>query len=147
MGKTESLLSHYPSDAGAMALVARILANSGKLAEALQWCEKAISTDKLKAGSHYLIATIHLELGQTEAATLSLKRALYLDPNFIAAYVALGNVSRQRHRDRESVKYFENALLLLSGRAPEEFLPEPEGANVGRLTEIIKNILGAGGKR
>ena len=147
MEKTEALLSHYPCDAAAMALVARIHANCGKLAEALQWCERAIGADKLRAGSYYLIATILLELGRTEAATVSLKRALYLDPNFIAAYVALGNVSRQRHRDRESVKYFENALLLLSGRAPEEFLPEPEGANVGRLTEIIKNILGAGGKR
>ncbi|MGA2400780.1 MAG: CheR family methyltransferase [Syntrophobacteraceae bacterium] len=147
MGKTESLLSHYPSDAGAMALVARILANSGKLAEALQWCEKAISTDKLKAGSHYLIATIHLELGQTEAATLSLKRALYLDPNFILAYVALGNISRQRHRHRESVKYFENALSLLTGRNPEDILPESEEVNVGRLTEIIENMLRAAGRR
>jgi chemotaxis protein methyltransferase CheR len=147
MEKTGELLSHYPSDAVAMALLARIHANCGKLAEALQWCEKAISTDKLRAGSYYLIATILLELGQTEAGTVSLKRALYLDPNFIAAYVALGNLSRRLHRDRESVKYFENALSLLSGRDPEEFLPEPGGVNVGRLTEIIENILRTGGER
>ena len=145
--KTESLLSLYPSDAGAMALVARILANSGKLAKALQWCEKAIAADKLKAGSHYLIATILLELGQTEAAMLSLKRALYLDPNFILAYVALGNISRQCHRHRESVKYFENALALLTGQNPEDILPESEEISVGRLTEIIENILRAAGRR
>ena len=145
--KIEGLLSRYPSDAGAMVLAARIQANCGKLAEALQWCEKAIAADKLRAGSHYLTATILLELGQAEDAAASLKRALYLDPNFIAAYVALGNISRQRRRYRESVKYFENALSLLSGRAAEEVLPEPGGVNVGRLTEIIESILLAGGKR
>jgi chemotaxis protein methyltransferase CheR len=74
---------------------------------------------------------------------LSLKRVLYLDPNFIPAHVALGNISRQCHRHKESAKYFENALSLLTGRNPEDILPETEGVNVGRLTEIIENMLRA----
>jgi chemotaxis protein methyltransferase CheR len=147
MEKTEGLLSYYPSDVGAMALLARIHANSGRLVEALKWCEKSITADKLNAGSHYLIATIFLELGQTEAAILSLKRTLYLDPNFVLAYVALGNISRQCHRHRESEKHFENALSLLAIRNTEDILPESEGINVGRLTEIIENMLQAAGKR
>jgi len=145
--ETERLLSHYPSDAGAMTLLARIHANRGKLAQALEWCEKAIAADKLRAGSHYLIATILLELGQAEAATESLKRAMYLDPDFVAAYVAMGNIKRQGKMGTEAAKYFENALSLLSGRDPEDILPESDGVNVGRLTEILKDILRSGGMR
>jgi chemotaxis protein methyltransferase CheR len=147
MKESEALLLHYPSDAGAMALVARIHANRGKLAEALEWCEKAISTDKLRAHSYYLFATIQLEAGQTEAATVSLKRALYLDPNFIAAHIALGNIKRQGRMKGECAKYFENALSLLSGRDPEDILPESDGVNVGGLTEILRDILRAEAKR
>ena len=118
MEKAEGILSHYPADAAAMELLARIHANCGKLEEALNWCEKAIAADKLRAGSHYLAATILLELGQAEAGADALKRALYLDPGFVPAYVALGNISRQRRRHRESIKYFENALTAFDRPKP-----------------------------
>jgi len=53
---------------GISALVARACANSGKLAEARQWAEKAISEDKLNAALHYLRATILQEQGDIEEA-------------------------------------------------------------------------------
>jgi hypothetical protein len=47
----------------------------------------------------------------------------------------------------ECAKYFENALSLLSGRDPEDILPESDGVNVGGLTEILRDILRAEAKR
>jgi chemotaxis protein methyltransferase CheR len=136
--KTETLLSQNPSDVKGLALLARIYANWGKLGQALKWCEKAIIAEKLNAGCHYLMATILQELGRTEDAVTSLKRTLYLDPKFILAYVALGNISKKCGKSKESEKHFDNALLLLNSRRPEEILPESEGLTAERLVEIIR---------
>ncbi len=141
--KTENLLSQDPSDAESLALLARIYANWGKLGQALEWCEKAITAEKVHAGYHYLMASILQELGRTEDAVSSLKRTLYLNPGFILAYVALGNISRKYGKSRESVKHFDNALLLLNSKRPEETLPESEGMTAQRLVEIIRTMRNA----
>jgi len=118
----------------------RICANWGKLDKALEWCEKAITAEKLHAGYHYLMSNILQELGRKEDAVVSLNRTLYLDPKFILAYVALGNISRKSGKIKESVKHFENALSLLNFKRPEEVLPESGGINAQRLAETIKTM-------
>lgn len=138
--KTEKLLSQNPSHAKSLALLARIYANWGKLDKALEWCEKAITSEKLHAGHHYLMSNILQELGRTEDAIVSLNRTLYLDPKFILAYVALGNISRRSGKLKESVKHFENALSLLNFKRPEDILPESGGINAQRLAETIKTM-------
>jgi len=138
--KTEKLLSQNPTHSEGLALLARIYANWGKLDKALEWCEKAITAEKLHAGYHYLMSNILQELGRKEDAVVSLNRTLYLDPKFILAYVALGNISRKSGKIKESVKHFENALSLLNLKRPEDILPESEGINAQRLTEMIKTM-------
>ncbi len=138
MEKTEKLLSEDPLDASGLSLLARIYANWGKLDKALEACEKAIASEKLHAEHHYLMATIQQELGRTEDAVASFRKTLYLDPGFILAYVALGNISRKHGRGKESLKHFQNALSLLNAKRPEDMLPESEGMNAERLTEIIR---------
>ncbi len=130
-------LSENRDDSKAMALLARVYANQGKLAEALEWCEKAIAADKMNAGCHYLRATILQEQGSAEEARASLKRTLYLDQDFVLAHFALGNLTLREAKLKESEKHFENALSLLSAYGQEEILPESEGITAGRLMEII----------
>jgi len=137
--KAASLLAQNPTNTGGMTLLARVYANLGKLDEALEWCDRAIAAEKLNAGTHYLMATILQELDRTEVAMLSLKRALYIDPNLVLAHVALGNLSRQCGKHKESVKHFENALSLLTAKRPEDVVPESEGMRAGRLIEIIRS--------
>ena len=125
------------SDFTAMALLARSLANQGKLTEAEAWCEKAIALDKSNPGLHYLLGIICYELGRPDAAVTSLKRALYLDPDFILAYFTLANIYRSAARIRESNKNYQNALALLNAMPPDQLIPESEGIYAGRLKEII----------
>lgn len=134
-----SFLSENRDDAKAMALLSRIYANQGKIAEALNWCERAIAGDKINAAFHYLRATILQEQGAIDEAIKSLKRALYLDQNYVLAHVALGNVTKQHGKPIESKKHFENALSLLSAYPQEETLPDSEGMTAGRLMEIISS--------
>ena len=125
------------NNAQVMALLARLHANEGKLAEALQWCEKALAGDKLNPALHFLQGMILQEQGAFEDAMRSLKRSLYLDQNFALAHFALGSLALRQGKWIESKKHFENALSLLSAYRAEEILPESDGLTAGRLREII----------
>ncbi len=138
--KIFEVLTLNPQDLKAMMLLSRVKANQGKLTEALQWCEKVTAADKLNPESHYLYATILQEQGRIEEAVLSLKRSLYLDPDFVPAHLALGNLFRQQGKQKDSKRHFRNALALLKGRRKDELIAESEGIPAGRLVEIIRSV-------
>jgi len=121
--------------------MARGCANQGQLREALEWCEKAITADKMNPSHHYLLATILQEQGQHDIAIRSLMRALYLDSDFVLAHFALGNLHQSQGRYREAQRYFGNVLLLLRNHPPDESLPEADGLTAGRLAEIVTSLL------
>ena len=133
-----------PDNSQALVLLARASANLGDLAEALRWCERAVAADKMNAGVHFLRASILQEQRHTAEAFKSFRRALYLEPDFVLAHFALGNLARGRGKLGESKKYFANALALLEARAPDDTLPESEGMTAGRLAEIVRQALSAG---
>lgn len=125
---------------GAFSLLARALANQGRLADALSWCEGWLAADKMNASAHYLRAVVVQELGDATGARRSLQRAIYLQPGFVLAHFALGNLARAGGRKRESAKHFDNALRLLKSIDTGELLPEADGLTAGRLAEIISSI-------
>ncbi len=132
-------LAGNADDVRAMELMARMLADQGRLAEAAEWCERIVAHDRLDAGHHYLRAMIDQERGRFTEAVASLKRVLYLDPDFVLAHFALGNMARAQGGRRESGRHFGNALALLGALGPEEILPHSEGLTAGRLKEIIQS--------
>ncbi len=137
-----ALLDREEGDGKAAALLARAYANQGKLSEALEWCGRAAATDKLNPACHYLQAVVLQELGSLEQARVSLRRALYLDQDFVLAHFALGNLALQQDLSAEARKHFENALAPLGQRDQDELLPEGEGLTAGRLREIIRSTVG-----
>jgi chemotaxis protein methyltransferase CheR len=112
----------------------RTLANEGRLREALTWSERWIASDKLDASAHYMHAMVQQELGKLPEACASLKRALYLQPDFVLAHVALGNLE-------DGGKHFENALRLLRKLPPRDVVPASDGMTAGRLTEIVTALM------
>jgi chemotaxis protein methyltransferase CheR len=134
-------LSREPDGAPAMALLARVRANQGALPEALEWCAKAIAAEKLNPRYHYMLGAILEEDGQPIEAAASLKRALYLDQDFVLAHYSLGNLSRREGRTKESIRHFENALRALRACPPEIPLPESEGITPERLAQIIQSAI------
>jgi chemotaxis protein methyltransferase CheR len=118
-------------------LLTKILANQGKLEDAFHWCEKAVSAEKFDPHLHYLFAVILEEQKKGEEAKASLKKALYLDPDFVLAHFALANIYLRGGRTAEARKHFGNAAESLSKYKPDEILPESEGITAGRLSEMI----------
>jgi chemotaxis protein methyltransferase CheR len=126
-----------PLAPAALSLLARALANQGKLADALVWCERWIATDKLDAAGHYLHALVLLEQGDSQNARMSLQRAVYLDHNFVMAHFALGNLARSRGNIAEAGKHFSNAQHFLRPYQQDDLLPEADGLTAGRLTQTL----------
>lgn len=137
VGHLAKLVAGEGADPKALALLTRACANQGQLGEALYWCEQTLAADKMNPSFHYLHATILQEQGAVAAAARSLQRALYLDPHFVLAHFALGNLARSQAKPVEAAKHFQNAQHLLRGLRPDELLPEAEGLTAGRLAEII----------
>jgi chemotaxis protein methyltransferase CheR len=126
-----------PAEPTAFSLLAHALANQGRLADALAWCDRWITADKLDSAGHYLRAVVLIEHGEPEQARLSLQRAVYLHPNFVLAHFVLGNLARSNGKPGEADKHFDNALQLLARHQAGDLLPEADGLTAGRLTETI----------
>jgi chemotaxis protein methyltransferase CheR len=122
----------------ALMRLARACADQGQLEQAFRWCEMAIATGEADARAHYLRAAILQERGDLDEAARSLRRTIYLDPQFALGHFALGNLAALRGRADESSRHFANSLAALAAHESDSVLPEAGGLTVARLREIIK---------
>ncbi len=125
---------------------ARALANQGKLEEALHCCDRILEENRTHAVAHYLKATISLEAGDEPAATVALRKTLYLVPNFIVAHFTAGMVARGAQRNLEAIRHFREARSLLRDRPADWEVPESDGMLAGRMKEVLDQLLDLGGK-
>ncbi|MEJ0098283.1 MAG: tetratricopeptide repeat protein [Pseudomonadota bacterium] len=121
-------------------LLARTLANQGKLEEALSCCERWIAAEPLDSGARYLRAMILEETGDTDEARRSLQQAIYLHPDFVLAHFALGNLARGARHMGEAHRHFDNTLALLNKLPATEPLPESDGLTAARLKEVVESL-------
>ena len=137
----QRLLAREPLPPRQMVLLARTLANLGRLAEALEWTDQAIAADRLNPACYYLRASILHELRALDESARALQQTLFLDQGFVLAHFALGNLAAEQGRRAQSRKHWDNALQLLRGCRPDAILPESEGLTVARLSEIITGAM------
>jgi chemotaxis protein methyltransferase CheR len=118
-------------------LLSRAYANRGMLSEAEHWCTRAIAADKMNAASRYLLALIRIEQHRPDDAMSALRKAIYLEPDFVVAHFTLANLYRRKRKHGESERHLRNALLVLQRFRSEEELPESEGMTAGSLIAMI----------
>ncbi len=120
---------------------ARNEADAGKLDAALETIRCALARDKMNPLGHYLHATILQEQGATPEAVAALKRAIYLDPDFVMAHFALGNLWREAKKPKEAQKSLQNALSALQNCDDSEIVPHSDDLPARRLQAIITALL------
>ena len=120
-----------------MALMAKSLANLGRLVDAQKWATKALEAERLKPDHPYLLATICQEQGLLEESIKWLKQVLYLDPEFVMAYVNLANLMKKKGEKKGFERYSKNALSLLSNMAPDAPVPHSEGVAAEMLSRML----------
>jgi chemotaxis protein methyltransferase CheR len=127
----------YSHHLAAFSLLARALANLGRLKDALVCCDRWIAADKLDAAGYYMRGLILMESGDIKQACASMQQAIFLRPNFVLAYFSLGNIALNSGKTKEAYKHFSIVQRVLSTSQPADILPESDNLTVGQLTEII----------
>jgi chemotaxis protein methyltransferase CheR len=122
-------------------LLARCLANQGRLAEALRSCDQALAADACNIAAQYLRALVLQEQGAIDEAALSLRRTLFLDPHFPLAHVALGTLARDQGDAHAARKHLHHALETLLPLKPTDVLPNGEGMTAGQLMNLIHALV------
>jgi chemotaxis protein methyltransferase CheR len=131
------MLQHDDLTSEEQILFIRAYANQGEIDRALQSCAMAIEADKLNPGLHYLYATLLQQNNRLEEAIASLKRAIYLDSNFVLSYYSLGTIYRRLGDVTSAKKCADNVLTILNTCSQDEILFESEGLTAGRFKEMV----------
>lgn len=119
-------------------LLVRSYANIGDLKSALALCERALNEDSLDSQLYFLYATILQENLKEKEALDSLKKAIYLDQNFVLPYYRMGNIYLRQGNLAGAKKCFRNVLSIMDKCDHDKIVPESEGLTVGRFREIVQ---------
>jgi chemotaxis protein methyltransferase CheR len=116
---------------------AKLRAGRGELGEADRLLDVALARTPLLAPAHYLRGLVSQERGDLGEALSSFRSAIYADPAFVLAHVALGTLCVRLGRMHTAGRALDAATALLEPRDPGELVDEGDGLTVGRLAELV----------
>jgi tetratricopeptide (TPR) repeat protein len=123
--------------------MAQANANLGRYDEAIRCCRSALATDSLEVPAHYLLAHLIEGQGKHEDAIAILKRVLYLDPNFPAAYLDLGALYERMGDSARARQMRVGALEVLKTLPPDTVVAAYAPMTAGELVAYVQTMLGA----
>jgi chemotaxis protein methyltransferase CheR len=116
----------------------RQMLNAGSFEAAAERCRRLAVSERLNAAVHFYHALAVEQQGHQAEVEPALRRAIYLDRDFVLAHYHLGLVL-ERARDRHAAgRSFRNVLALLDRRDDAEFLPDADGLTVGSLRQLTR---------
>lgn len=122
------------------------LANAGELEKARTQCQALLKESKLAPGVHFYYALILDQMGENANAEHYLRKAIYLDRNFIPAHYHLGLLYQHNSNMPAAVKSFKNVLRIGANLDAGFSFEAWDGVKVSEiihLAEIQLEILGA----
>ncbi|WP_280156188.1 CheR family methyltransferase [Piscinibacter sp. XHJ-5] len=83
---------------------------------ALRGCEAALAADRCNVSLHWLHATLLEAIGEIQGARDALRRALFLDADFLPAHMALARLGERQGDERLRRRHLAQAQRLLDSR-------------------------------
>lgn len=125
----------------------QLLANQGRITEALHLCDQALHQDSFHLEFLLLKANLFESQKQVEETIRVLKQILYIQPNFAYVHFRLGALFRQQKKEELAEKFFQKAIQLLNALRPEEIILKSEQLTAKMLLESIysRKLLREGG--
>lgn len=134
-------LAAAPNFAPAHSLLGRAYANSGQWAEAHRWCESALKLDALQSEAYYVLALVHEQNGNFDAAIDFFKKAVYLERDNPLFHFNLAVLYKKTDRPQMARRTCQNAIKILQKWPPGSIVPDTGGATAKHLLEAAKRIL------
>jgi chemotaxis protein methyltransferase CheR len=120
---------------------ATVLANLGKLDEAINLCKASIKMDSTNIQVHYILAMALIEVNQLNEAEAELRKSIFLDKKFVEAHFQLGLLLLRTKKYDLGIKSLRNALTIAKTRDQTCEVTGFQGLDYARLTEILQREL------
>lgn len=118
---------------------ATAFANLGQLEQAANLFKDSLILDPTNKYCHFTYALTLLELMNFASAENELRKAIFLDRNFVAAHYQLGLLLMRNKQQASGLKSLRNALSIASTRNASEQVHGTKGLSYGRLSEILQH--------
>jgi chemotaxis protein methyltransferase CheR len=118
-------------------LLGQACANLGHWGEAEQWCQRAISVNRLALQAYYTLALVFQHQGHLDKAINAMRKVVYIDRTNVLGHFGLADLYRNDGQFPQALKSLDNARRLLDARAQEELIPESGGVTAGRLRQTV----------
>lgn len=116
-------------------------ANQGQRDRAAKSCGEMIAENPLVAEPHYLLALLAQEHGDFAEARELLKKVIYLDSSFIAAYLDLGDLYAREGEGARAVKMRSTARDLLKRLPGDEQIRLYGASTVNEVLQYVNHLL------
>ncbi|BBI99099.1 protein-glutamate O-methyltransferase [Ferrigenium kumadai] len=115
-------------------------ANQGQRDQAAKSCEELIAKNPLVAEPHYLLALLTQERGDFAKAKELLKKVIYLDHSFVAAYLDLGDLYEREGDSMRAGKMRETARDLLKALPGDAQVKLYGASTVNAVLQYIEHL-------
>ncbi|HEV3342184.1 MAG TPA: CheR family methyltransferase, partial [Pirellulales bacterium] len=122
--------------------LARAQLDRGDTQGALTSCQRLIKADRLNPLAHFYHAVAAGQQGFRQETERSLRRAIYLDRDFVLAHYHLGLLLKRESETRAARRSFRNVLAILERRDAGEVFADADGLTVGALRQLTDLHLG-----
>ncbi len=141
VAKVDEMVARDGMDAELAQHKAKALANLGMMEEAAQESEASLALAPLDKHTYLITALIQMELGNLEQAQEALRKALFLDSNFVEAHFQNGLLQLRQGERKGGLRSLKNALELAERLDPQHQVHNAPGLVFGRLAEILRKEL------
>jgi len=126
-----------PRDCRVCFLLGQIAADRRHLREATYWLSRAIALEPLHLWAHYLLALSWIEESKIDEALQSLKKTVYIEPNFALGHFYLGRIYKKQGQIKKANKSFAAAKSLLASASFSETLQGAEEMTPRQLLALV----------
>lgn len=106
------IIKHYPNDSEANHLSGLVKNAQGKLDEAINFIQRAISLNPTSAVYYTNLGEVFNRKGLKEEAIRSLEKSISINPDFAGAKYNLANILKSLGRTNEAIQYYQESIDL-----------------------------------
>lgn len=139
--RAERIYTTYPQCDAAYKIAAHAYANIGGYDRAKQLCQQVLQRQPLNVDMYYLLAQIAEDQNELEITKNYLRKIIYLDSNFVKAYLDLATIYEREKQPEKTQKMQSYALDILGKLPPDTVLDPHSGTTVAQWTEHLKKKL------